>query len=65
MLDLLEINTETPLPITTDGKSLIVSRFEMPRGKRPFAPRFRKVTDVMGGCLSALPDPSSYVSYAR
>ena len=57
VLDLLEIDTETPLSITTDGKSLIVSPIRDAKRQKAFRAALQKVTDVMGGCLSALPDP--------
>jgi len=43
VLDLLEINAETPLSVTTDGKYLIV------------ALRFKRETVSTAGCSSALP----------
>ena len=56
VLDLLEIDADTPLSITTDGKCLIVTPVRDPERARRFRAALEKVNRRYGPALKRLAD---------
>jgi len=56
VLDLLEIDSETPLSITTDGKSLIVSPVRAAKRQKTLRVALREGTKRYGRILKRLAD---------
>ena len=56
VLDLLEIEPETPLSITTDGKCLIVTPVRDPEQQKRFRAALAKVNRRFGRALKRLAD---------
>lgn len=56
VLDLLEIDADTPLSITTDGKCLIVTPVRDPERQKRFRAAFEKVNKRYGPALKRLAD---------
>jgi antitoxin MazE len=54
VLDLLNINSDTPLEITTDGRTLIVSPVQDPKRKAKFQAALEKVNRKFGRDLKKL-----------
>lgn len=54
VLDLLEIDAETPLAVTTDGKALIVSPAAGPGRRRRFGAALSRVNSRHGAALKRL-----------
>ena len=56
VLDLLEIDADTPLSVTTDGKCLIVSPVRDPEREKRFHAALEKVNKRYGRALKRLAD---------
>ncbi|MCI0530150.1 MAG: hypothetical protein L0Y56_22130 [Nitrospira sp.] len=56
VLDLLEIDAETPLNITTDGKCLVVSPVRDPKRQKRFQKTLEEVNKRYGKALKRLAD---------
>ncbi len=56
ILELLNITMDTPLKITTDGKSLIISPVRGPEREKLFKQALRKVNAEHGPTLKKLAD---------
>lgn len=56
ILDLLNINDETPLDISTDGKTLLISPVRDEKRKREFAEALEKTNKKYGRALKRLAD---------
>lgn len=54
VLDLLEIDDETPLSVTTDGKCLIVSPVSDEKRRKSFQDSLKKVNKRYGKALKKL-----------
>ena len=54
VLDLLEIDADTPLTMTTDGKCLIVTPLRDPERRKRFEKALEKVNKRYGGALKRL-----------
>ena len=54
VLDLLEIDADTPLTLTTDGKCLIVTPLRDPERRKRFEKALKKVNKRYGGALKRL-----------
>lgn len=54
ILDLLKVDMQTPLEITTDGKNLIISPVKDAKRKSRFSAALEKVNKVHGKTLSKL-----------
>lgn len=54
ILDLLKVDMQTPLEITTDGKSLIISPVKDAKRASRFSAALEKVNKVHGKTLSKL-----------
>ena len=61
ILELLNVDLDTPLEITTDGKNLIISPVEASKREKSFRAAMEKVGRLHGRTLkklSSLPNPS-------
>ncbi len=56
VLDLLDIDAETPLSVTTDGKCLIVTPVRSPQRERRFRAALQEVNRRYGRALKRLAD---------
>jgi antitoxin component of MazEF toxin-antitoxin module len=56
VLDLLEIDGDTPLSVTTDGKCLIVTPVRDPKREKRFRAALEKVNKRYGPALKRLAD---------
>jgi len=56
VLDLLEIDADTPLSVTTDGKCLIVTPVRGPDRQKRFRAALAKVNKRYGSALTRLAD---------
>jgi antitoxin component of MazEF toxin-antitoxin module len=56
VLDLLDINAQTPLSVTTDGKCLIVSPVHNPKRQKRFRAALKEGNRRYGGMLKRLAD---------
>lgn len=56
VLDLLNIDVETPLSVTTDGKCLIVTPVRSPQRERRFRAALQEVNRRYGRALKRLAD---------
>lgn len=56
VLDLLEINADTPLSVTTDGKCLIVTPVRDPEREKRFRAALQKINTRYGKALKRLAD---------
>lgn len=56
VLDLLDIDAETPLSVTTDGKCLIVTPVRSPQRERRFHAALQEVNRRYGRALKRLAD---------
>lgn len=56
VLDLLEINADTPLSMTTDGKCLIVTPVRDPERDKRFRAALEKINKRYGKALKRLAD---------
>jgi antitoxin component of MazEF toxin-antitoxin module len=54
ILELLGINAETPLSISTDGEGLLISKAADPRRERRFKTALEKVSRKYGAALKKL-----------
>lgn len=56
VLDLLEIDADTPLAVTTDGKCLIVTPVRDPEREKRFRAALEKINKRYGKALARLAD---------
>jgi antitoxin component of MazEF toxin-antitoxin module len=54
ILDLLKVDMETPLEVSTDGKSLIISPVESGKREKKFKTALEKINKVHGKTLHKL-----------
>lgn len=54
ILELLKIDATTPLEVTTDGQSLVISRSKEERNRQAFENALREVNEEFGDVLSNL-----------